>query len=334
MNITSINTIQNIYSPTRNKPNAVADAMYESALKKVYSPSEISSSSESSSRTSIEFKNKNFYRNLTSKAVISSERIAEQKKNFTDMYVTSVAHKYFSDNQSKAASSVGLLTLLVENSRAASREECMPIPIEPGELPRFMDMVQKSLKNGMSLKDIFKQKYDEHIAKYGEEGHTNSFADWFAIKTSTGEVISANPISKTYHGDSLDKETLDIEAVMELADDLATFLRYAVFSQETDDYKRVDELLSFIKNKQAYANYDRFIANDSDVTADNTIIENLIAAKVLKNDDEEEEEEEEEATGGLIESIRIHQEELRENKIDMEGSEKIISEIQEIIDIN
>ena len=100
MNITSINTIQNIYSPTRNKPNAVADAMYERALKKVYSPSEISSSSESSSRTSMEFKNKNFYRNLTSKAVISSERIAEQKKNFTDMYVTSVAHKYFSDNQS------------------------------------------------------------------------------------------------------------------------------------------------------------------------------------------------------------------------------------------
>ncbi len=155
MNITSINTIQNIYSPTRNKPNAVADAMYERALKKVYSPSEISSSSESSSRTSMEFKNKNFYRNLTSKAVISSERIAEQKKNFTDMYVTSVAHKYFSDNQSKAASSVGLLTFLVENSRAASREECMPIPIESGKLPRFMDMVQNSLKNGMSLKDIF-----------------------------------------------------------------------------------------------------------------------------------------------------------------------------------
>ncbi len=172
------------------------------------------------------------------------------------------------------------------------------------------------------------------MAKYGEEGHTNSFADWFAIKTSTGEVISANPISRTCHGDSLDKETSDIEAVMELADDLATFLRYAVFSQETDDYKRVDELLSFIKNKQAYANYDRFIANDSDVTADNTIIENLIAAKVLKNDDEDEEEEEEEATDGLIESIRIHQEELRGNKIDMEGSEKIISEIQEIIDIN
>ena len=26
----------------------------------------------------------------------------------------------------------------------------------------------------MSLKDILKQKYDEHIVKYGEEGHTNS----------------------------------------------------------------------------------------------------------------------------------------------------------------
>lgn len=333
MNITSINTIQNIYPPRKNKPNAVADAMYETALKNIYPTSEISSSSESSSRTSNEFKNKNFYSNLAEKAVTSSERVAEQKKRFTDMYVTSTAHKYFSDNQSRAASSVGFLTLLVENSRAANREECMPIPLEPGELPRFMDMIQNSLKNGMSLKDILKQKYDEHIVKYGEEGHTNSFADWFAIKTSTGEVISANPISRTYHGDSLDKETADIEAVMELADDLATFLRYAVFSQETDDYKRVDELISFIKNKQAYANYDRFIANDNDGTADNTIIENLIAARVLKSDDEEEEEKEE-AIDGLIESVRIHQEELRKNKTDMEGSEKIISEIQEIIDIN
>ena len=63
----------------------------------------------------------------------------------------------------------------------------------------------------------------------------------------------------------------------------------------------------------------------------------MIAARVLKSDDEEEEEKEEEkeeAVDGLIESIRSHQEELRKNKTDMEGSEKIISEIQEIIDVN
>ena len=59
----------------------------------------------------------------------------------------------------------------------------------------------------------------------------------------------------------------------------------------------------------------------------------MIAARVLKSDDEEEEEKEE-AVDGLIESIRIHQEELRKSKTDMEGSEKIISEIQEIIDVN
>ncbi len=58
----------------------------------------------------------------------------------------------------------------------------------------------------------------------------------------------------------------------------------------------------------------------------------MIAAGVLKGDDEDDKDEKEEAVDGLMEAIRIHQEELRENKIDAEGSEKTIAEIQEIKD--
>lgn len=61
-------------------------------------------------------------------------------------------------------------------------------------------------------------------------------------------------------------------------------------------------------------------------------MQRLIAAGVLKGEDEEEEQEE--AVDELMEAIRIHQEELRENKINAEGSEKTITEIQEIIERN
>lgn len=331
MNITSIESNRNTYATLRNSTNVVSNNITKADLSNIYAPSGTSPSLVSSNKTIAEFINEDFYSELDARAVSSPEYIAKQTEKFADMYVTSAAHKYFSDNRSRAVSSLGLLNLRVENARTASKEECMLIPIEAGELPQFMDMIQNSLKNDMSLEDILKQKYDEHIAKYGKEGHTSSFADWFAINTSTGEVMSADPISRTYHGDSLKEEILDVEAVMELADDLATFLRYAVFSQESDDPKKVDELFSFIKNKQAYANYDRFIAESDDGAIDNDIIERLIAAGVLKSDDEEEEKKED-AFDELMEVIRIHQEELRENKIDKEGSEKTIAEIQEIID--
>lgn len=329
MNIISINTIQNSYLSTGRKTNAVHDAI-EADFRDVCSSTIINSLSENSIKPMPKLNKKFICGNPSAEAVVSSEHIAEQRKEFTDMYVTSAAHKNFLDSRYKSLSSSELLSLRIENARTASKNECVLIPIEAGELPRFMDTVQNFLKNGTPLEDILKQKYNLHISKYGEEGHTNSFADWFAINTSTGEVMSADPISRTYCGDSLDREISDIEAVMELADDLAAFLRYAVFSQETDDPKRVGELISFIKNKQAYANYDRFIASDGDETAYNTISENLIAAGVLKSDDEEKEKKKAEAVDGFIESIRIHQDKLREYKIDLNGSEKIFTEFHEI----
>lgn len=332
MDITSVGTNKNIYATPISTVNTTLNRKMATNLKNTYAQSEISSSVETSNKSLSNVIKEDFYSELGKKAVFSAEYITEQKEKFVDMYVTSAAHKYFSDNKSKFTSSLGLLNLRAEIAGIARKEGCMLIPIEAGELPQFMDTIQNSLKNGLSFTDILKQKYDDHISKYGEEGHTSSFADWFAINTSTGEVMSADPISRTYHGDSFNDELSDVEAVMELADDLATFLKYAVFSQDSEDPEKVKELLSFIKNKQAYADYDRFLADGEEGGASDAILQALIAAGVLKGNDEDEEEEKDEAVDGLMEAIRIHQEEMREKKIDAEESEKTIAEIQEIID--
>lgn len=329
MSIASIVTNQNIYAPKASAYTASGNTA-KADPSSIYAPTAAGASHKNSEKPSQLSEGGFLYNELRNRAAASEEELAEQKILFADMYMISAAHKYFYDNQSKAASSSGLLGLRVENARTAHREECMLVPIEAGELPQLMNMIQNSLKNGMSLENILKQKYNDHIAKYGEEGHTNSFADWFAINTSTGEVMSADPISRTYHGNSLCEETADVEAVMDLADDLATFLRYAVFTRETDDPEKIKELFSFIKNKQAYANYDRFTANGDDEAASDTILERLTAAGVLKGDDQEDQEKKE-AVDGLMEAIRIHQKELRENKINMKENERVITEIQEII---
>ena len=122
---------------------------------------------------------------------------------------------------------------------------------------------------------------------------------------------------------------------MELADDFATFLRYVAFAQEDDDPERVASLISYIKDKQAYANYDRYIFDyDLDESVDNDtmanlIIANLTAAGVLKGEDDEEDEE---VIDALMEAVKEHQETLREDMIDREKSELAIEEMKEILD--
>ena len=316
----SVNTLSNSSSLLQNvytKPaNSGSFKEYSEALaENIYAPT---AGSRYSAQTGI-VTPENFYDVIADKAPS-----IPSKDDFKDMYVTSAAHKYFYDNKFKNVSGSGLSSILIKSAGMAIEEGCMPVPIEAGELPQFMDTVQSALKNGSSLADILKQKYDEHISKYGAEGHLNSFADWFAIDPSTGEVMGAIPISRTYHGDSYDEQLSDIEAVMELSDDLASFLKYALSSEDTEDSKKVKELLSFIKNKQAYANYDRFLA-EGEETAVDAVLQRLIDAGVLKD-------EEEEAVDGLMEAIRVHQKELKENKINIEESEKAVAEIREMID--
>ncbi len=144
MNITSIESNRNTYATLRNSTNVVSNNITKADLSNIYAPSGTSPSLVGSNKTIAEFINEDFYSELDARAVSSPEYIAKQTEKFADMYVTSAAHKYFSDNRSRAVSSLGLLNLRVENARTASKEECMLIPIEAGELPQFIDMIQHS----------------------------------------------------------------------------------------------------------------------------------------------------------------------------------------------
>lgn len=339
MKVTSINTSQELYSVKRNKPNSItSDA--STTLKDVYAPSGISASDENSDKLVSEFQNEIFYKDLKNRAVSSEEELKQQWGRIYEMYVpASTARKYYdpslvglpNDHVSfEECGSKKAGDLEMKSWRNADRAGCIIVPLGAGELPEFMDYVLGSLKNGISFEQTLQNHLDKQSLINGELlAQRNN--DWFLVNPLNGDVMCALKGGRVQTGSVASDEVVDREAVYELADDLNTFLRYAAFPQSDDDPERVKELFSYIKNKQAYSNLDRFLADGEEGVTD-TIIQSLIAAGVLKEDNEDEEEEKEKAVDGLMEAIRIHQEELRENKIDAEESEKTIAEIQEIID--
>ena len=340
MKVTSINTNQEIYSPKRNKSSAIANDVSETTLKDVYAPSGTNASNENSGMLISDFQNGLFYKELRNGAVFSEEELAQQRLRISDMYFpASTARKYYNPSlvglpndhvsyENCGSKKAGDLEM--KGWRDASKAGCIIVPLGAGELPQFMDYVLDSLQNGVSFEQTLKNHLDKQPLFNGELlGQRNN--DWFLVNPSNGDVMCALKGGRVQTGSVASDEVVDREAVYELADDLNTFLRYAAFPQSDDDPERVKELFSYIKNKQAYSNLDRFLADGEEGVVD-TIIQSLIAAGVLKGDDEDDKDEKEEAVDGLMEAIRIHQEELRENKIDAEGSEKTFAEIKVIKD--
>ena len=349
MNITSTVSYKNLYAPTKGTSGTVKNPASTSFLDNIYTQPKSGSYSKESGDT----ENFGVYSKLQSMAVASPKTIAEQKEKFADMYVSSTARKYYDPSLNgvhnkiepewEAENSHKNTQLKIEAYWAGENEQqkledrawnngiksgCMLVQLQAGELPKFMDYVGDSLKKGKSLEQTL-QKYLEqqpkplHCLSNSSEKH-----DWFLVDPENGDVTCAWKGGRVQHG-STDRELLiDREAVYELADDLNTFLRYAVFPQCDDDPEKVEELISYIKNKQAYANFDRFL-DDDEKGASDTILQNLIDAGVLKDDEDEEEEE---AVDGLMEAIRVHQEELKKKRIDIEEGKKAVAELREMLD--
>lgn len=306
---------------------------FSDSIAEIYTPT-AGSKSESQNGVTPE----NFYGALADLAVSPRE-----ENKFVDMYVSSSANLYrFSDSDRKLLRSDSEEVSMGVSARNGFKKEqamkkrgCIEVPIGAGEFPQFMEEIRQDLANGLSLVDALQNRIDAYKKNYHTQGIGSNNADLFCIDPKNGDVVAVWSKGRVFH--DYDAYFTDEAAGLELADDLATFLRYAAFGQEEDDPERVEQLMSYLKSKQAYANYDRYIFDlDGDESVDNTAMANqilarLIAAGVLKGDDEEEEGE---AIDGLIEAIRIHQEELRENKIDSEGSARVIAEIQEIMDSN
>lgn len=336
-------SLQNIYAPSATaKSSSKQDD--SAAINTIFAPSAAEKYSQADSPAVTA---DNLYDILAERAKTSAEKLAEY--DFSDMYVRSTAHEFqlteLQRNMVRRAERSGdeyegLYTyvdmrrqLTIKEEKASKEAGCITVPIGAGELPKLMDDVMQGLSDGLSLVEILQNKKEEYKMKYHTPGYSSGNADLLSINPANGDVVVAT--SKGRVIDNWDERFADEEAGLELADDFATFLRYVAFPQEGDDPERVASLISYIKDKQAYANYDRYICDydlsewiDNDAMA-NLIIANLTAAGVIKGEDDGEEEEE--AIDALMEAVKEHQEALREEMIDREKSELIMAEIKEIL---
>ena len=335
-NVSSV-SLQNIYAPSAaTKSSSKKDD--SAAIDTAYAPSAAEKYAETgSSAVSAD----NLYDILAERAKTSAEKLA--KFDFSDMYVKSTAHQYVLSETQRNALRRGdaeygdmfRKRTIIENT-VTKETECICVPIGPGELPQFMDDIMQALSDGVSLTDALINKAEEWKTKNHKDGYGTPWTDLFYINPANGDVVVSNAKGRIHKSGEYEGVFSDADAALELADDLTTFLRYAAFVQEDDDPERVEALFSYIKDKQAFANYDRYIFDsDLDESVDNDamanlIIANLTAAGVLKGEDDEEEEEE--AIDMLMEAVKEHQETLREDMIDREKSELAIKEINEILD--
>ena len=327
-NISALSS-QNIYAPPaslKKTSNAAIDAVFAPSAAKKY---------EHTGGSGITADN--FYATLAERAKNSAEKLAEY--DFSDMYVKSVAHQFqltetqrnvIRQNESEIFGSLSL-SLTRKSCEAAKNAGCILVPIGPGEFPQFMDEIMQALSNGASLEAALDNKIEEL------KNNNISFdgKDFFYINPANGEVVGCSVKGRVFM--DYDERFTDEDAVLELADDIATFLRYAAFPQENDDPERVDILFSYIKGKQAYANYDRYIFDydlndrvDNDEMAER-IIDKLVAAGILKSEDDEEEEEDE-AVDELLKAIKERLKAWKEERIDRKKSGFTVEEVKEILD--
>ena len=326
-------SLQSIYAPsatTKKASNAAIDVVFAPSAAEKYAEA------DSSAVTA-----ENLYDILAERAKTSADKLAEY--DFSDMYVKSSAHQYqLTESQRNMIRQNGhelhvnkVSQLLVTGHEVAKAAGCICVPIGAGELPQFMDDIMQALSDGVSLTEALQNKVEDFKKAQNTPGISNSKADLLYINPANGEVVHVWGKKRVLGNNDFDGRFTDDDAALELADDIATFLRYVAFPQEDDDPEEVASLISYIKDKQAYANYDRYIFdNDLDESVDNDamanlIIANLTAAGVLKGEDDEKEDEE--AIDALMEAIKEHQETLREDMIDREKSELVIEEIKEIL---
>lgn len=230
-----------------------------------------------------------FYSRIADAVPFSIEEEKDKEEMFGDMYVKSSAYLYAFTEEEKS-------TLTYDEYAEKSKETLnsigaesgsLCVPIGAGELPRFMDNILRALAEGRS----FSEALQDQIDSYGENGTASADLIW--VNPDSGEVTGAYRKERAVDGSEWTTLFDDDNAVLRLADDFASFIRYAVFALESDDPERVQEFIEHLKNKQAYADYGRYISN-ADPRADiqgimELIISNLTAAGVIGGGDTDKE---------------------------------------------
>lgn len=136
----------------------------------------------------------------------------------------------------------------------------MQVPIA-GDLKELMESIEKGLADGKPLRDILQDRIDRYAKECGIDGVVSvgsDRADLILVDPDTGKVIDSDPKGRCIIL-SNKIQNMDYDIVRSQADDLATFLRYAVFKKETDDPETVSALISELKEKQSDYDTTRFL---------------------------------------------------------------------------
>ncbi|MDE7361373.1 MAG: hypothetical protein K2N38_05515 [Oscillospiraceae bacterium] len=167
----------------------------------------------------------------------------------SDMYVRTYQHSLEDDKKD-----------LYATMRPWMNTNYLQVPVA-GDLKELMNSIEKGLADGKSLRDILQNRIDRYAEECGEEGVVavgSSQADIILIDPDTGKVIDSHPKGRCIVF-SKKIQDMDYDTVRSQADDLATFLRYAVFKKETDDPEKVSALISELKEKQSDYDTSRFL---------------------------------------------------------------------------
>ncbi len=209
--------------------------------------------------------NQRFERNYSGKRAISHENVGdfsslisksekllqnnEHDFDFSDMYVRTYQH-----SAEDAVKDIYAVTKPWKNT------DYMSVPVA-GDLKELMEDIEKGLAEGETLRSILQNRIDRYARECGEEGAVevgSIRADLILVDPETGRVIDSMPKGRVIIlSDKM--QNIDYETVRSQADDLATFLRYAVFKKETDDPEKVNALLSELKEKQSGYDTSRFL---------------------------------------------------------------------------
>lgn len=234
---------------------------------------------------------KKFYSDIEASLPFSVEEDKRKEADFNDMYVTSSAHRCaFTEEERKDVTYDRYVKIREENiSRFDADTDSLCVPVGAGELPLLMENILAALADGSTLAEALQAQID----KYSQSESRQSAADLIRINPDSGSVTGAYAKERAVEGGALEKLFDDDNAVLRLADDFASFIRYAVFGLESDDPERVEEFLAHLKNKQAYADYGRYISDtspDADIRGImELIIANLTAAGVTGGGDTDKE---------------------------------------------
>lgn len=225
-----------------------------------------------------------FYGSLAESYDIESEKALDAE--FSDMYAESAARsKDFTEAERLSMQLEEYLEKSEAKAADIDKSGGIRISVGAGGMTEVMNSILKAASEGISLEEALSAFVSGNAEEnpYVKEKSGSANADVFLINPLSGEVTAAVNKGRIALDNDLEDLYSDDEAVLKLSDDLAAFIKYAMFNNSGDkDEKRVKAFLDHLIRKQVYADYDRYIQDlDSNVDVEaviGVILERLRAA--------------------------------------------------------